>query len=164
MLDKLLTLCQTELEGLLTQPEIWSGLLINRRKPETVRLWTPYEDGRLCLHRFSPCDDSEALAHPHPWPAAFMVLAGAYRLHLGIGSAMPHQLILARGGAYEIITPSAWHSVAPLCETWTVMLNGADYAAPDKAVRRTAGKGLETLTDARKRIELDVICDIIGGG
>jgi hypothetical protein len=47
-------------------------------------VFTRLEDGlRICLHKFNACDRHEAFAHPHPWPGAFMVMEGEYRMEIG---------------------------------------------------------------------------------
>ena len=80
-LDLLYT-AKANLPGMLNQPGLWDSLIINRRKPHTYRIFTQYADLRLCLHKFDMCDEGEAFSHPHPWPAAFMVLKGKYKMNI----------------------------------------------------------------------------------
>lgn len=157
MLDKLN-------ESLAILPEIlsnrsaWSSLIINRRKPATYRVFTTLPSGlRLCLHKFEPCDTHEAFAHPHPWPGAFAVLQGKYKMKYGYSClgredkepADVSTVILSAGSAYEIVNPLTWHSVIPLETTYTVMVNDkpwdADYAHVE--IRTTKGKDLDTMPE-----------------
>ena len=67
----------------------WDSLIVNRRKPHTYRAFTFDGDLRICLHRFEPCEASEAFMHPHPWPGAFLVLDGQGGLRPGLASFVP---------------------------------------------------------------------------
>src|ERR1044072_4917851 len=81
-----------KLPELLQNEKRWDSLIINRRKPHTYRIFTNFEildyDGtlntyRVCLHKFDPCNTEEAFAHPHPWPGAFCILKGKYKMNIG---------------------------------------------------------------------------------
>lgn len=143
------------LPKLLSQPKIWDSLLINLRKPHTYRVFTKYNDLRICLHKFNECDEDEAFAHPHPWPGAFIILEGSYKMKIGHSIdrlSKPidvAEFILNRYSMYEITSPLTWHSVIPLEETWTVMINGDPW--PDDiahiATPRTRGKDLGKMNE-----------------
>jgi len=162
MLNKLNEV-MTLLPGFLKEPWRWDSLLINRRKPWTWRVFADLGDGyRVCLHRFEPCHTHEAFEHPHPWPGAFMLLSGAYKMRVlksADRTSKPFpvaEFVLRAGSAYEITEPTTWHSVIPLETTYTVMVNGppwpADYAHVD--VRTTKGKDLEKLSEEELAIHL----------
>ncbi len=147
----------------------WDSLIINRRKPYTYRMFTDTPMGRLCLHKFDPCDSDEAFSHPHPWPGAFIVLKGAYRMIVGLS---PDRLskpvdvietIVHAGSSYLIDNPMTWHSIQPLTTTYTVMLNGLpwpiDYAHTE--IRTTKGKDLDKIPDAQKVKHLKTFRDLL---
>lgn len=145
------------LPSMFSKTEIWQSLVINKRKPTTYRVFTTLDCGsRVCLHRFLPCDTHEAFYHPHPWPAAFLLLRGAYQMKLGyavhgsqdLKPVDVSELLLTTGSRYEIVDPDTWHSVAPLCETYTIMVNDAPWDADhvSDGVRTTKGKDLDSLS------------------
>lgn len=146
------------LPDLLLDRSVWSSLIINRRKPATYRVFTTLPSGlRCCLHKFETCDTHEAFAHPHPWPGAFAILQGKYKMKVGYscGGRLDNNpaevttLMLGAGSCYEIIDPLTWHSVIPMVTTYTVMVNDApwesDYAHTE--VRTTKGKDLDTMPE-----------------
>lgn len=152
MLDYLLEMLKEEIPTLVSDPSKWDSLVINRRKPHTYRVFLQRNwRERICLHKFNPCDTHEAFMHPHGWPAAFILLHGSYRMKLG--SSLDHkanpwnteELIMSKGSAYQILNPLTWHSVTPLEECYTVMLNGYPFNNPHEAVRTTKGKDLEKM-------------------
>lgn len=147
---------------LCRNPPAWEGLLINKRKPHTYRLFTQVGENRVCLHRFDACSESESLKHPHPWPGAFLVLNGSYRMWTGRSQdrvsppADGPEFLLTPGSAYQITNPLDWHSVVPLEETWTVMINGPrwdDESRHEKAPT-TGGKGLKAISEFEKTMML----------
>lgn len=142
------------LPEMLGDPTAWDSLIVNRRKPTTYRVFRHLADNvRVSLHRFDPCAKHEAYPHPHPWPGAFAILAGSYRMWIGftpdLESPKPitvAETILTAGSRYEIVEPRTWHSVTPLEECWTVMVNGAPWR--EKAHVRaptTTGKDLDKM-------------------
>lgn len=147
----------------------WDSLLINRRKPYTYRMFTSLPVGRLCLHKFDPCGDNEAFYHPHPWPGAFVILKGAYKMTVGLSpdrTSKPETVmesILHAGSFYQIDNPMTWHKIQPLTTTYTMMLNGmpwdADYAHTE--VRTTKGKDLGALDDTTKLKHLRHFRDMV---
>ncbi len=58
------------------------------------------------------------------------------------------ELLLTTGSRYEIVDPNTWHSVAPLCETYTIMVNDApwDIDHVSDGIRTTKGKDLDSLS------------------
>lgn len=142
----------------LVQLRPWDSLIINRRKPVTYRAFTMLGDIRLCLHKFEYIDNKseEAFLHPHPWPAAFYIVAGAYLMEVGYTNdrqekdpKVIYKTELRAGSSYEIADPLTWHRITPITsEVYTVMLNGPAWS-PDvahTAVRTTKGKDLEKMT------------------
>lgn len=152
----------------LKDPTQWKSLIINRRKPITYRAFTMIGENRLCLHKFEQFDTSseEGFFHPHPWPGAFRIVDGAYRMEVGITPdrfvEKPSKVIytteLTNGSSYEIDDPLLWHRVMPLTdEVYTVMLNGVPWT-PDVAhtqVRTTKGKDLESMSADQLARHLD---------
>ncbi len=137
----------------LDKPQEWTSLLINRRKPWTYRAFKQVGDVRVCLHRFAVCDDHEAFDHPHPWPGAFKIIKGSYKMTVGFSqnrTTHPEHVlttVLNRGSSYAITNPMTWHSVIPLEECWTVMVNGTPWDASEAHtnVRTTKGKDLDEM-------------------
>lgn len=142
------------LPPLLKDAANWDSLIVNRRKPHTYRVFMSLNGLRVCLHKFNPCDRHEAFSHPHPWPGAFIIMDGAYRMKIGRSidqqDACPLEVatfVMRKWAAYEIVEPLTWHSVIPLTETYTIMVNGEPFS-PDvyhKNVVTTKGKGLDKM-------------------
>ncbi len=144
------------LPGLLENESIWEGVIIDRKEPITYRLYTSWSDDvRICLHRFNRLSETgEAMFHPHPWPGAFRVLKGGYKMQWGHAENMTDPPLrastfyLAEGSEYEIDDPKIFHSVEPDQPTYTVMVNGPDWSIAHQLVRRTANKGLAGMSPA----------------
>lgn len=147
------------LPGLMAVRELWSSLIVNRRKPWTYRAFTSFphdgENFRICLHRFATCDEMESFLHPHPWPGAFIILQGQYLMNLGQSAdriSKPTdvaRILLGPGSSYAITNPLTWHSVTPIEECFTVMVNGTPWDTQTVAhteVRTTKGKDLDSMT------------------
>ena len=134
----LLEEAERELPTLLAEGQGWHSLNVDYHPPFVERLWRPYGEGRLYLHRIHPCLPSAALFHPHPWPSAMRVVEGRYEMAVGYGPGMNHPpvaatMILTRGSAYEMDKPDSWHYVRPLDKpTLSVMVTGKlwDREAP----------------------------------
>ena len=131
MLDKLDTVI-AQLPSLLSDFSIWDSIVVNLKHPHTYRVFTYLANGdRVSLHRFEKCDNSEAFFHTHPWPGAFKILKGSYEMKLGYSclgrvDCSPvdvSTLRLASGSSYEITDACTWHSITPLEESFTVMVN-----------------------------------------
>lgn len=123
------------LPELLRDPERWQSLHVTYHPPEVERLWTPFQDGRLFLHRIHPCGGASPLWHPHPWPSAVRLISGRYQMGLvskfkwvrsrrsGIAT-----MILSEGSEYEMVDPDGWHYVEVLGEpSLSVMVTGAPW-------------------------------------
>lgn len=152
---------------LLDFPQKWDSLIINRRKPYTYRIFTMYNDLRICLHEFDECSTEESFAHPHAWPAAFMVLCGEYNLKIGRSSNILdepekyHTLNMAAESSYEMVDPLEWHAITPLRKTYTIMINGPNYNNPHTSCRTTKGKDLEKLNEEEKSGSLLLFKDFL---
>lgn len=151
-LAKLLELLESRtLLDMVNDHSIWDSLIVNKRKPYTYRVFTHLQSGeRICLHKFDPCDTHESFIHPHPWPGAFIILEGGYKMELFLSAdreARPKyvcQILLQAPSSYEITNPMTWHGVTPLVTTYTVMINGPAWPADEThmSVRTTKGKDL----------------------
>lgn len=145
----------------------WESLVINRRKPWTYRVFRKYGNFRVCLHAFDPCENSEAFAHPHPWPGAFLMLKGAYIHSLGASVDLKskpdffERAIITPYSMYEIINPRTWHSVQPLERTYTIMVNGEPWGNPHKDVKTTKGKDLDKMSPEDLIIHLGEFKDLL---
>lgn len=119
--DMLQVLSDAELDLpklLLEGPETWQTLDIDYEPPHVERLWRPWGEFRISLHRIWPCRDP-ALFHPHPWPSAMRVVRGAYTM--GIGYSEPGyrpcevaRVVLEAPSVYEMVSQQGWHFVRPM--------------------------------------------------
>lgn len=144
-------------------PEDWDSLVINRRKPYTYRAFYQSGNYRICLHRFETCDEAEAFLHPHPWPGAFRILQGGYKM--GVGRSKDREsspskvaeFVMNKGSAYLIDDPLTWHAITPIGECYTIMVNGAPWARDyaHNQVRTTKGKDLERMTPEQLQAHFD---------
>jgi hypothetical protein len=135
MLDKLDAVI-AQLPSLLSDFSIWDSIVVNLKKPHTYRVFTYLQNGdRVSLHKFEKCDSSEAFSHPHPWPGAFKILKGSYEMPIeyscmGRVDCSPVAVStfrLTAGSSYEIMNPYTWHSITPLEDTFTVMVNESPW-------------------------------------
>lgn len=166
MLDVLDQSLRSTLPPILKDRSKWDSLIVNRRKPHTYRVFTTLPDGnRICLHRFNPCDTHEAFQHPHPWPGAFMVMEGAYKMTVKLAKdrqdhnpAPVMNVILRKWSGYEITEPMTFHGVIPLAVTHTVMINAEPWPADvaHEAVRRTGGKDLDRMPEEELLAHLEL--------
>jgi hypothetical protein len=124
---------EKELPILLQDEAAWNSLYIDYHPPTVERLWRPWHEYRIQLHRIYPCAREEALFHPHPWPSAMRVLAGEYEMAVGYGqdeSPPPIAALLIASGdfRYEMKDPGAWHYVRPLnAPTLSLMVTGKPW-------------------------------------
>jgi hypothetical protein len=150
-----------------TDISAWNSLIINRRKPYTYRIWRMFGEDRVCLHRFDACDRGEAFLHPHPWPAAFLVLDGGYYQTIGRSHDLfddPNivaEFRMTKGSMYEITCPQAWHAIQPFENTHTVMVNGPPFTAPHNSIRTTKGKDLLSMDEANMVVSLKLFNQLI---
>lgn len=163
------------LPSILDNREAWDSLIVNRRKPFTYRVFTTLPNElRLCLHKFDPCHTHEAFSHPHPWPGAFVILQGSYKMNVGyscMGRKDNHpaevlSLILKKYSCYEIIDPLTWHSVIPLETTYTVMVNDVPWEPETQAhtsIRTTKGKDLDKMPEDELLQHLELFKHLVEG-
>lgn len=162
MLDKLRDILRI-LPPLLDDKSKWDSLIVNRRKPWTYRVHTQLDDMRVCLHRFETCDEDESFFHPHPWPAAFIIMSGGYRMGVGHSPSRiekPDHVMtidLTKWCKYEITEINTWHSVTPMGRTYSVMINGAPWGErAHQDVRTTKGKDLDKMSDENLTAHLGI--------
>lgn len=156
MLEVLNDIIKNKLIGFIQDKDGWDSLVINRRKPYTYRAFYQYGEYRVCLHRFEQCDPQEAFPHPHAWPAAFRILEGEYMMNIWEAPTLmvppigrpTVKLHLTTGSSYEMVNPKAWHTIQPLKECYTVMVNGAPYPAHEQHANivTTKGKDLDKMS------------------
>ncbi len=133
MLDVLARIEQA-LPRLLQDETAWHSLLVDYHPPTVERLWTPWREFRVYLHRIHPCERGEASFHPHPWPSAMRLLEGDYEMAVGFGAGLEPPpvaaLIIVRSDSrYEMTHPDSWHYVRPLSRpTLSVMVTGAPWS------------------------------------
>ncbi len=128
--DTTLTRALATLPDWLDSLDGWQSLDIDYHPPRVERLFRPFEDGRIALHRVHPCEPADALFHPHPWPCAIQVLRGTYEMALGAGpaEAAPPRSAWLRAEApfrYAMAHPDGWHAVRIVgAPALTVMVTG----------------------------------------
>lgn len=169
--DKMMEILAHAVDNLLVFTEDksrWSSLIVNRRKPWTYRAFTNFDyegqNFRMCLHRFATCDEHESFLHPHPWPGAFLIVQGSYLM--GVGTSPDRfskpteaaKFLMNQGSRYSIVNPLTWHSVTPLTECHTIMVNGEpwDSETAHTDVRTTKGKDLDSMSDEDLSVHLGV--------
>lgn len=128
------------LPALLRDEGLWRSVRVDYHPPTVERLWAGVEiEGepfRMYLHRILPCEPSEALYHPHPWPSAMRILSGSYQMSSGHGEGLAPPpvsmtLELPAGASYEMAHPDGWHAVSPLGEpAFSLMITGAPWGRP----------------------------------
>ena len=149
------------------KPEEWDSLIINKREPHTHRVFRSLPDGtRVCLHRFSHCDEDDAFAHPHSWPAEFFILHGYYTQYLYQAQDLesipllnsPNSVHLhCPGSYYKIDNPLTWHKIVPQSDyVYTIMLSGQPWEQVSSHVKSTKGKDLDKMRFADIQSHLDM--------
>ena len=96
---------------LLTDTAAWKSVDVDYHPPRVERLWREFEEYRVCLHRIYPCLPSEALLHPHPWPAAMLLLSGSYAMGVGYSDTTDvppicERRVLKAGDRYAMVDPA----------------------------------------------------------
>lgn len=154
------------LPNLLDDIEGWDSLIINRRKPVTWRAFRMIGENRLCLHKFEQFDGTteEAFPHTHPWPGAFRIISGGYRMQVGKVESINdvHGQMLAtfdmwEGSSYEMTNPLVMHRVTPITsEVYTIMINGPAWpeGVVHSGVKTTKGKDLQAMSRGQLRDHL----------
>lgn len=107
------------LPQLLEDEEAWQSLDVDYEPPRVERLYRDFAGIRVYLHRIHPCARNGALFHPHPWPSAVRIIAGAYEMQVGYGSGdapppIAATMLLPAGATYEMVERDGWHSVRPI--------------------------------------------------
>lgn len=134
MIDKLRQIERVKIFDLLHNVEIWNSLHIDYHKPLVERVWCQLGNYRLYLHFIHPCEDGEALYHPHPWESAIHVLEGSYETGFGFGEGLDEPEVFGKvfvpsGNMYYDMThKDGWHYVRPIggvCSS--VMLAGPPW-------------------------------------
>lgn len=131
-----LAAAEAALPDLIADPAGWRSLNIDYHPPRVERLYRDFGDVRVNLHRAWPCDPSQALIHPHPWPSAMRLVRGRYRMWIGHGAGLATPPLaglveLAAGSTYAMVDKDQWHSVVPLgAPTLSVMVTGAPWDRP----------------------------------
>ena len=149
-----LTVVEGELPALLAEAESWKSLHIDYYPPVVERVWRPWRDLRLSLHRIHPCGPGEALLHPHPWPSAVLIIAGEYEMGVtyGAGSSPPPlgaRIVLGPGARYDMTEPDAWHYVRPLGQpSLSIMITGTPWS---RAMPVEPNQPLNSMTDPDKK-------------
>lgn len=135
MIRKLQEIELSEINHLLSCDGIWESLDIDYIPPKVERIWTQYNsEYRLMIHKIYPCEEKDALFHPHPWKSAVRVLPignGTYKHNIGTLSedGLPEILctteVTGGGMYYEMLDKFSCHSVIPINEPiYTIMLIG----------------------------------------
>jgi len=130
---ELLEEVKAELPDLMISEDSWQSLLIDYHHPVVSRLWMPWKDYRLFLHKIHPRSRENALFHPHPWPSAMEIVYGTYEYAVGFGKGKKTPPIAqlgkaVAGSSYEMTHPDAWHYVAPLkFPAYTIMITGKPW-------------------------------------
>lgn len=114
----------------------WRTVDVTYEDPHVERVWTQWGDLRVNLHRIHVCE--KPLFHPHPWPSAMVVCAGAYLMGVGHSEAGEEpreaaRVCLERGSSYEMLDPHGWHWVKPLGPdpvAMTIMVTGKPWELP----------------------------------
>ncbi len=151
MID-LLDEVKAELPDLMINENSWQSLSIDYHHPVVYRLWMPWREYRLSLHKINPCSREQALFHPHPWPSAMEIINGTYDYAVGFGSGentppVAQFGVAVAGSRYEMTHPDSWHYVAPVkFPAYTIMLTGK----PWNRWSPTSTKKLTSLFDSDK--------------
>lgn len=106
-------------------------MYIEYGKPCVSRLWFPYKDMRIFLHKIEQTY-SEVFIHPHKWDSAMLIIDGSYEMGIGHSETnedpmhkLDSTLILPTGTMYEMMDKDAWHYVKPIGgDCYTLMISG----------------------------------------
>lgn len=132
----------------------WNSVYVDYHKPFVKRMWKKHEDFRIYLHQISPCQASESLLHPHPWPSSMKVISGTYEMGVGYSkenTAPPiaSRLLLPVNSYYEMLDVNSWHYVRPLGrDSFSLMVTGKPWAKTSAESKYT----FRELTESEKTI------------
>jgi len=120
----------------------WRSSFIDYHKPYVERLWIPWREYRLSIHRVYPCKTEEALYHNHPWPQAIKIISSwGYEMGIGYGEDKPPitcKLVFNNATkythhTYEMLTPNSWHYVRPvIVSSISLMITGKPWKQESK--------------------------------
>lgn len=150
---------------LLEDADAWETLDVTYHPPHVQRLWRPWKDGRLYLHRIEPCPLAEALLHPHPWPSAVSVETEGYwsrtAYEMEDGMVAGHSdAWMPPGSVYEMPHRDTWHSVAPaFAAAMTVMVTGPLFRKPSLGAEKPPEKQ-RPLSDKDKAMLMQDFMDV----
>lgn len=156
MIEELKSIIESsEFKTMLGNPKMWETLDIDYHPPHVERVWMPWNDGRISLHVIHPCDQEDALLHPHPWESAVFVLPFGGTYEHGIGYKEPTwepqvvcRQIVENSMYYEMLSPHGVHYVRPInMPVFTIMYSGP-AKWKDNTVRVT--KELKPLSEEKK--------------
>ncbi len=127
-----------ELPELLLAEGRWKSVFINYHHPFVERIWANFYDYRIYLHKVHPCETSESLIHPHPWPSGIKILSEDVDYEMGIGygvgednPTMVAKMIMRGGSEYEMTHPDGWHYVRPINKpVMSLMITGQPWDRP----------------------------------
>lgn len=168
MIDQLRTAAEFALQH-IDDASRWGSLVIDRRQPHTWRVFAPFGELRICLHRFAPCEAGESFAHPHPWPSAMLVLSGVYQMSVAHSADLRSDetspvldVVLGPGSQYAMTEPGTWHQVVPRTECFSLMINGPRWEQPHRRAPTTSGKGLTEMSATELGSHLGTFKRLIG--
>lgn len=135
MLEQLEILDTVIPEILNIDESLWNSVFVDYEYPHVERLWLPWNGYRLSLHRILPCEEGQALFHPHPWPQAVKVLdaGGGYEMGIGWGAGdapppLACKFVAGSGFRYEMLDVNGWHYVRPIERpSLSIMLTGKPW-------------------------------------
>lgn len=151
-----------ELSRALRDPAGWESMYITYAEPFVERLWRPYGDGRISIHRLLPCRQGKPLEHPHPWPSWVGILDGGegdYEHGVGWHDGEQFRLaakhFLSTGDQYSMKDREAWHYVNPHAPVLSVMVtnppwdNPVPFPTPPKQGKLSDAQKDQLIEDAR---------------
>ncbi len=138
------------LPDLLMSAEGWSGLFADTERPHLKRVWRQWDQNRISLHDFGPCEPGQVFPHPHEWDSAIRIKDGecetgtAYVTFPGEPIDIFTRVILVPGSAYELIGPRAVHWVRPTHPNGyaSVMVSGPPKYHQDRRRVNTPSRAL----------------------
>jgi len=142
----------------------WYGQTIEYGANKTDRVWTPYEDGSIDLHRLYPCSIDEAIFHHHEGPTAVKVFQGSYLMKVGSKTRGIDETIMTilvvPGCTYQMLNQEDYHSVAPNEIVYSLRIRGKPFEEhPDKV--NLSSNCFKTLSESEKESLLDCFNKIL---
>lgn len=136
----------------------WESLDVDYEQPRVERVWRPWNEYRVMLHRIHQCNEgAQPLLHPHPWPSAMRIVRGQYEMVVGSGWIRWHvrpaaKIILNEGDCYEMTNLDGWHSVRPTTKIiMSLMITGKPWShAVQDVYSMPSRKSMSSLTGEAK--------------